>query len=114
MFWIGFTGLSLGAAGSTALVTAVALALMSLCFGVLLPYFYYVFELLKPTSLIFNIQRTAFRLFAASRKMSDENLAFVKEESAKKIEELSDIAMTSTEKLDTEVSLQAVSALKEA
>ncbi len=89
-----------------------SLVLMSMCFGALLPYFYYVFELLKPSSLILNIKTTAISFFDR-QKTSGHNLNYSKEETIKKLEELSDIAMTSTEKMDTEVSLQAVEALEQ-
>ncbi len=89
---------------------------LTLGFIVIIPYFGYIFQFLKPESVINKIRQISIHQLSSlanSSNCSKSQIDNIKKQTMLAIEQINDIALNSIESSDTSLGIQCISALKE-
>jgi hypothetical protein len=87
----------------------VALALLTLCLLILLPYFNFVFKYLNPIQIVDRISSQTLNVI---RKQTSAQVSDTQQEAVRGVEQLADVALNAMENRDKGVSMASVDALK--
>jgi hypothetical protein len=86
--------------------TYLALAMGTVCFGLLLPYFRYLFDTLTPQKLLDTLQREALRAVEGAREPDRTQMA--RERALTRIQQIGDITRTSASLGDADVAQHSI------
>lgn len=93
--------------------TIACFSLLFLSFSLLVPYFYYVFNSLKPTHIIDTLKKQARKGLKLARQAKGEASAREKELFRVRADQISDICKGSMNQMDSDVTLYGIWALEE-